>query len=71
MWVYQAATWFLVGSNFMACTFNGAVSWAPLVPIAHAPVFVCQIAGALLLAGSVIYGVWCDAFGNLKNPPLA
>lgn len=71
MWVYQAATWFLVGSNAMACSFNGA-SWAPLVPTPKMPVFVCQFAGSfLLLAGSIIYTVWCDGFRNFSHPPLA
>lgn len=64
MWVYQAATWFLVASNFLACSFDGA-SWAPLVPVPQAPVFICQFAGGfLLLWGSLIYNVWCDGFRN-------
>lgn len=72
MWVYQAATWFLVASNFLACTFDGAYTWAPLLPIASSPVFVCQFMGGfLLLAGSLVYGFWCDAFRNVWHPQLA
>merc|ERR1712113_818559 len=67
MWVYQAATWFLVASNFMACSFDGA-SWAPLVKIPEPPVYICQFAGGfLLLFGSIIYTVWCDGFRNFSH----
>lgn len=68
MWIFQAATWFLVASNLMACSFDGA-SWAPLAPTSSAPVFVCQFAGSgLLLVGSVVYTIWCDGFRNLWHP---
>jgi len=71
MWVYQAATWLLVASNFLACTFDGA-SWAPILPVASAPVFFCQFGGSfLLLSGSLVYAVWCDALRNSVHPSLA
>jgi len=67
MWTYQAATWFLVASNFLACSFNGA-SWAPLVKIPDQPVPLFQFAGGfLLLFGSIIYTVWCDGFRNFSH----
>jgi len=69
MWVYQLATWFLVAGNFLGCSFDGA-AWAPLVPITDAPVAVCQFAGSsLLLAGSVVYTVWCDGLRNFSHAP--
>jgi hypothetical protein len=66
MWIYQGATWFLVASNFLACSFDGA-SWAPLVKIPEPPVYICQFAGGFgLLFGSVVYTVWCDGFRNFS-----
>jgi len=67
MWIYQAATWFLVASNFLSCTFNGA-SWAPLVKTPEPPVYICQFAGSfLLLLGSIVYTFWCDGFRNFSH----
>jgi len=67
MWTYQMATWFLVASNFMACSFGGA-SWAPLVKIPEPPVYICQFAGGFgLLAGSIIFTIWCDGFRNFSH----
>lgn len=70
MWVYQAATWFLVAANFMACSFGGA-DWAPLVALSAWPVYLCQfLGGGLLLVGTVFYTVWCAGFHDFSNPPL-
>jgi len=70
MWLYQAATWFLVASNFLACTFDGA-DWAPVMPLTDARVYICQLLGAgLLLFGSVVYAIWCAGFHDFSNPPL-
>ena len=64
-WIFQAATWFLVASNYMACSFDGKFGWAPLVPLSDWKVYTCQILGALLLLlGSIVCGLWCDAFRN-------
>mmetsp|Transcript_3106 Transcript_3106/g.6455 ORF Transcript_3106/g.6455 Transcript_3106/m.6455 type:complete len:264 (-) Transcript_3106:336-1127(-) len=72
MWVYQGATWLLLASNFMACTFNGHFDWAPVQPIASMPVLLCQLGGGFgLLAGSIIYAMWCDGLTNFAHPPLA
>jgi len=66
MWTYQMATWFLVGSNFMACSFP--TDWAPLVKIPEPPVYICQFVGGFgLLAGSLIFTVWCDGFRNFSH----
>lgn len=71
MWVYQAATWFLVAANFLSCSFGGA-EWAPLVGLAMWPVYYSQFLGAnLLLAGTLIYTIWCAGFHNFSNPPLS
>lgn len=67
MWVYQAATWFLVASNVLSCTFSGA-SWAPLAKTEEPPVYVCQFAGSfLLLLASMIYTAWCDGFRDFSH----
>jgi len=72
MWTYQLATWFLVGSNFMACSFNKQFDWAPLYPLPSTPVYVCQFVGSFgLLAGTVFFMLWCDGFCGAANPPLA
>jgi len=71
MWVYQLATWFLVASNFLACSFGGA-AWAPLLPTTDTLVVLGQFAGSgLLLAGTVVYMLWCDGFRNFSHAPGA
>jgi len=66
MWVYQIATWFLVVGNLISCAWNGdETGTAQWVPTTHTGVVVCQYAGSLLLLlGSLIYGVWCNAFAT-------
>merc|ERR1712125_300146 len=66
MWVYQAATWFLVAANYMACAWHGDFA-AQLVATSAFPVYFSQFAGGfLLLFGSIIYTVWCDGFRNFS-----
>jgi len=71
MWVYQAATWFLVAANFMACPFEGSEGhkeWAPLVQVVDPPVHFSQLLGGfLLLLGSVIYTIWCAGFHAVSH----
>jgi len=65
MWVYQAATWFLVGSNYMAISPPGSTS---LVVPSDWKVYTCQVlGGGFLLLGSLVYGLWSDAFGNCSH----
>mmetsp|Transcript_103899 Transcript_103899/g.270525 ORF Transcript_103899/g.270525 Transcript_103899/m.270525 type:complete len:150 (+) Transcript_103899:410-859(+) len=67
MWIYQAATWFLVGANFLSCSLNGKVGTS-FVPTTGLPVVICQVAGGfLLLLGSVVYTIWCDGFRNFNH----
>lgn len=67
MWIYQLATWFLVASNAMACTFNGAEGY-PLVPVGKWPVILCQMAGGGgLLIGAIVFTIWCDGFRNWSH----
>jgi hypothetical protein len=64
MWVYQLATWFLVVGNLISCAWNGD-ALSQWVETTDSGVMVCQYAGSLLLLlGSVIYGVWCNAFAT-------
>jgi hypothetical protein len=72
MWIYQLATWFLVLANLVTCDWHQVVD-----PTSKGPstqfmdtdsfvVIVCQYAGALLLLlGSIVYGIWCNAFRSL------
>jgi len=70
MWIYQLATWFLVGSNYLSCRVPGA-SWAPVVPLGETPVPEFQVLGAFfLLVGSIFYTVWCAGFHNFSHPPV-
>jgi len=69
MWIYQLATWFLVFANLVTCDWssNGpgpaSTQWMATDSLG---VIVCQYVGALLLLlGSIVYGVWCNAFGSL------
>lgn len=69
MWVYQAATWFILAANFLDCTFEGIEKhkqWAPLVPVVDPPVYLSQLLGGfLLLLGSMIYTTWCAGFHDV------
>jgi len=65
MWFYWFATWVLIPANFLATEWGGdGASW---VDGNGAAVQSLQYVGALLLlGGSVVYGVWCDAL-NLRR----
>lgn len=63
MWIYQLATWLLVGSNFLACNWGGAIEPKSILPMGHWVVAMCQYFGAgLLFVGSCVYCAWCDGF---------
>merc|ERR1712072_450276 len=66
MWIYQLATWFLVVANLVTCDWSNSMASTQWMGTDSSIVIVCQYAGALLLLlGSIVYGVWCNAFRSL------
>lgn len=67
MWLYQLSTWALVGANYLSAGPNGDPT-ASLMPTTSTTVYTLQVVGAVgLLIGSVVYGIWCDAFTDFSH----
>lgn len=67
MWLYQLSTWCLLAGNVLSCAWGGDHANA-LMDTNTSFVYTMQVVGSLgLLGGSVVYGVWCDAFHNWSH----
>jgi hypothetical protein len=70
MWIYQFATWFLVIANASTCDWSSSLpsshSSTQWIETDNSSVIFCQCTGAiLLLLGSIVYGIWCNAFRSV------